>query len=388
MVYIGDIDIPILTEKDTSIDRDVVEKNFVDAPPQRYELIPSLESGTYTALLHEKVHDRNESFAEQIDSVRSLPYRNVSECPIEVSEEKGYLAVDVGSISIIPSLQVRESEIDVRFLDFDTYIPAIKCNAQSYSEDFDVTEESVIPVPTSVQEVNKNNTSDTPSFSITAEETTFGYHTYTQGDILDYIPSDSDITQVERESPVRLFDGSNNRIYSGSSNFNGFSLSNGVLRFERQSDTVYVDTWDSGWQRVGNFVLDSDVGYLPDFGNYETTVETISENRLSSYRGFWVNRVTVTGRNQFQFNVDIDTVDNQTSLYHSVNTVDGYTAILVRGQNDGNINTMTNSILVDNLNSSEEYTYFIGFVPDELTSQEAVEYAFTRGNWKRSLKQR
>jgi hypothetical protein len=160
------------------------------------------------------------------------------------------------------------------------------------------------------------------------------------------------------------------------------------LKFERQSDTVYVDTWDSGWQRVGNFVLDSDVGYLPDFGNYETTVETISENRLSSYRGFWVNRVTVTGRNQFQFNVDIDTVDNQTSLYHSVNTVDGYTAILARGQNDGNINTMTNSILVDNLNSSEEYTYFIGFVPDELTSQEAAEYAFTRGNWKRSLKQR
>jgi len=388
MVYIGDIDIPILTEKDTSIDRDVVEKNFVDAPPQRYELIPSLESGTYTALLHEKVHDRNESFAEQIDSVRSLPYRNVSECPIEVSSERGYLAVDVGSISIIPSLQVRESEIDVRFLDFDTYIPAIKCNAQSYSEDFDVTEESVIPIPTFVQEVNKNNTSDTPSFSITAEETTFGYYTYTQGDILDYIPSDSDITQVERESPVRLFDGSNNRIYSGSSNFNDFSLSNGVLKFERQSDTVYVDTWDSGWQRAGNFVLDSDVGYLPDFGNYETTVETISENRISSHRGFWVNRVTITGRNQFQFNVDIDTVDNQTSLYHSVNTVDGYTAILVRGQNEGNINTMTNSILVDNLNSSEEYTYFIGFVPDELTSQEAAEYAFTRGNWKRSLKQR
>lgn len=388
MVYIGDIDIPILTEKDTSIDRDVVEKNFVDAPPQRYELIPNLEAGTYTALLHEQVHDRNENFSEQIDSVRSLPYRNVSECPIEVSNEKGYVAVDVGSISIIPSLQVRESELDLRFLDFDTYIPAIKCDADSFSEDFTVTEESVIPIPTSVQGVNKNNTSDTPSFTITAEQTTFGYHTYTDGDILDYIPSDTDITQVERESPVRLFDGSNNRIYSGSSNFNDFSVSNGILQFERQSDTVYVDVWDSGWQRIGNFTFDTDVAYLPEFGNYETTVETISENTISSYRGFWVNEVTVTGRNQFEFNVDIDTVDNQTSLYHSVNTVGGYTAILARGQNGGNINTMTNSILVDNLNSNEEYTYFIGFVPSELTSQEAAEYAFVRGRWKRSLKQR
>lgn len=394
MVFIGDIDVPIITSKDTSIDRDTIQKNFVDEPPQVYELIPDLESGTYDILLNENVHERNETLSSQMDSIRSLPYRNASECPIAVSDKMGYMAVDTASVSIIPSLEMREASLDGRFFNYDDYNPAIKVNSENKS-DFEVPEESVIPVPWfDTDEIFIDGESATREFEILIEDGYLDFYSYNENQIIDYIASEDGnaLTSVERVSPVRVFDSQDDRVYSHSKNFHDFTISNGLLECERDGNEVFVSRWDAdqdAWEDVGFFEFDSNIGYLSEIGNYESSIKTASENSLTSSRGYWVNEVTISGMDRFDFSVDYDeTGVEDGGLYHTVETVNGYTAILIREKDEGFLHTYTNSMTVDTLDPEEEYKFYVGFVPDEITSDQAANYAVAKGNWQRSLKQR
>lgn len=423
MPWLGDIFIPIVTSKDTSISRNVVEKNFVDEDPQVFELPPDLESGTYSVILNEKIHERGETFREQIDALKSLSSRDASELPFELAGDKGYLVVNASSASIIPSQEIREGEIELRFMEHSSYRPALNVVSEHYSEDFSPTaKESLVALPSSATSVEDSGGTLSPNYTIPSEEGDLDLYLYSDNLIEydhgykilegnygeDYGASYGGIGAFDEiTSPVRIYAVSGNygedygekyggdlsRIYSDEETFNDVVLDNGVLKASSFGDSSALYRYDSAnddWKLFGNVPLKNSDGYTPLFNNYHSSIDFIGDHSLSLFRGYSVARYSdVTDTTEFRFsakNALSSGTDN--GYYYSVTDSAGNDIILVRTSNDGNFRQDSGDIIVENLDSTVEYDFFVGYVPDPIPVSDYARYVFNRGSWRRTLVQR
>jgi hypothetical protein len=384
-VWFGDVGVGWVIDKSTDLTKEVVEKNFVDSPPQVYELTPDLESGTYSLILNEQYHPRQETFREQRDGVRSMPSRHGTEFPFELAGDKGYILPESTSVSITPSQEIEEGEITLRFLEDEDYRPAIKTTPSAFSDGFSPTpEESVIAIPSIAE-----NT-PTSDYTVTGEDGDMEYYIYSDTNIFEY-DHPSNHTEIERINTNRLFNSSDRRVYSDKGITTGSYVENGIFRGTYNSDDISLEYYDSSWVSIGDVTVPTQSdGYAKTNENYELETEWVDSHNSKYYRGYPMVEVTFDGQTSFDFTstATIDFIEESDSWYRIVQDANGRYIFVIRTSSDGSFSVGTQTISVDNLTSSEEYTFYVGVVPSAFGLVDFVRYVYNIGDWRRSFVQR
>jgi len=381
MVWIGDTDIPIITDMDTEMAVNTISKNFIDSPPQSYQLNSNLENGTYSAILYSNLHAKSESLEEQRDGLRRLVSLNTSACPIDYQGDKGYVDIYNVTTEYASSHIFDFAEFDLRFLSSNIYQPAFILRALPETGDFNLSKESVIAIDS-----NTSSSNHSPYVSVATENGSLDLYKYTE-DTISFLPPSS-FTEYERISLVEVFDNSDNRKYTNLSNLSsGFTVENGMVRSSNDGATSDLEIYNGSWQSLGSVDLSWSKAYISENSNYESTV-TADNEKLTQYKGFPLVEYEVTGRTEFSYNVSVDSTESQDSHYRSVNTSGGYEAILIRYYDEESFSVGSSSISVTGLDSSSEYKFAVGFVPSGLTADELSSWIFNRGYVKRTLVQK
>lgn len=390
MVSFGDIEIPWLTSKDTSISKDTVEKNFVDETPQVYELTADLEAGSYSAILNENVQSKNESFEEQQDAVLSMVSRHGTEFPFQASGDNGYILVNSASVNTFPSLEIREGELSVRFLEQSDYYSAIKAYPQSHPNgDFDASadpEESFIALPSSLNVIN--TTSD---YTVTSEDGDLSLYTFSGDTVFEFEQDSNDITLSQTHSICRLTNSAGERIYSDKRVADvGSDVQNGLVSVSLDSSSSPVDYYNgTSWVSIGTTQLPFDDGYAHENSNDEIVVEAINDNRASIHRGFSTVRYDFEGQTSFDFTPATSFTEQSVNDYYA-HWQDGNSRdiIIVRTSSDGSFYTGTDNIGIQNLTDTTRYSVFVGVVPGSITVSDYARFVYNYGLRNRTFTQK
>lgn len=115
--FIGNVEIPLLVSKDTSVGRETVTKEFIRDNPQFFQESANFESGTYSAYLNQENHSESKTLEEQIKSIRNLLERKPQENKISYANGEAYVVVNsVGDVIDVDE-EIKEVEIDLIILE-------------------------------------------------------------------------------------------------------------------------------------------------------------------------------------------------------------------------------------------------------------------------------
>lgn len=417
--WLGDVNVAWITSKDTAVSKETVEKNFVDGPPQVYELTPNLEAGSYSLILNQGEHARSETLTEQIDAIRSLPMRHVSEFPFDLAGDTGFIVPGNVSTSITPSETVEEATANLRFLEDTDYQPAIDLTAEAHSDAFSPTPvESIVAVPSEAETVLFDGSSKTEQFSLSTSDGTIELYDY-QDERLTYDMPSSDYPSPERNAPVRAHDGERDsdgnygedygndysglgeatkvrRVYSDSFAFDGKAiLDNGkILTFPTDDNWCEIYKYDSGWFKIGEVRLQTSTGgYLKEPDNYHSIVDFPNDYEVDIRRGITMAKFTFSGETEFIYETefDLDTGTNGTH-YFTASDSDGNQVMVVRTDTDGffeqNDFNDIDTIEWKDLDTSKEYEAFAGFVPSGVNNADFARWVYNIGSQRRTMIQR
>lgn len=123
MPYIGDVYVPMVTDQGLSQDREVDTHNYTDEMPSVFEFEQSLENGDLNFVLYPPLHDRGESLAEQVESVKSLLGQKAADSPFDFLTERGHLSIESVNIPQDSTVNRREGSITIRYLPDSVYQP-------------------------------------------------------------------------------------------------------------------------------------------------------------------------------------------------------------------------------------------------------------------------
>ena len=379
MPWIGDIHVPLLTNKDTSVDKNTIEKNFVDSPPSIYELNKNIESGTYSAYLHEKVHERNESLEEQSEAIRSLVDRHPVECTYSDSREEGYLVVEGSSVIRTPDISIREMDIDVRFMDNDVYKPAFNLESEDTN--------SAFPLP-SVADVNQS-----VLFTLGTRDGDIDFYEYSST-LLEYDIPESDFNGLEKTSPVRFYresddtlDNISGRVYKDYSHLPSTSVvENGNFLARFLDSGIELSYYSDGWNFSGNISYSSNLRYTEEVSNSHSEI-SLEDVQGYFYRGYPIMEFDVSNTTSFGFTL-AEGIQNETDGGDYL-IVEDFTGVeyFYRAE-DENVVTNTDTVDVEGMSDTEEYKITIGKIPSNIDSHTFVDYSTNIGNWKETLIQR
>ena len=418
-VWFGDVGVAFVSDKDTDVSKEVIEKNFVGAPSQVYELTPNLESGSYSLYLNEDYHPRQETFEEQRDGIRSMTGRNLMEFPFELAGDRGFVLPESTTVSLTPSQEVEEAEIDLRFMDDSEYKSAIAARASPISDDFSfANEESIIAIPPNMENVQTDESVDA-DYSIQTEDGEMDLYTYSD-DIFEYDLPNDEYTAPERLSPVRAYDAERNgsgnygedygefygglgepekirRVYSDAFAFREMAiLQNGVIMSaptdNGKSELYYYD--GSSWNLVAKVRLDlNNPGYLKTVSNYISELEFIDDYAVEVLRGFPVAKYTFSDKSKFEYETELDLQEGDDEDYYYVaEDSDGQEHIVIRTNGDGSFNQEEfndiHTIEWRDINPNIEYEVYVGIVPDSMEASDLARYVFNTGNIRRTVIQR
>ena len=320
-VWFGDIGVAFITDKDTDISKNNVDKNFVDNPPVVYGLTSDIESGSYNIGLHEELHPRSETFKEQRDGVRSMVERSAGDLPFDMSGDQGHLVVEGSTTSITPSAEIERASIDIRFLNDSEYQPAFLVKPGPFDGEYEPTPvESLIPIPSEITSVDADGVSATSNFTVTTEDGDMEYYKYSSEAVFSYdIPNSIDYTLPERIAPVRVTD-DGERIYSTDRLVETTpTLSNGIIEAEYNSTQVDFSVYDSSWSDIGNVSVSRDEGYPATNTNYKSEVSFLNGYDSTMYRGYPAVQFDIDGISDFTFNPSpaLASQDESTDHYRS-----------------------------------------------------------------------
>lgn len=388
MPYFGDVYIPWITDKDTSISKDTVEKNFVDHPPQVYELTPDLEAGTYTAVLNETVHDKDESFVEQQDAVLSMVSRHGTEFPFSVAGDDGYVIVSSANTSIDPRQEIRDAEIDVRFLDGSDYNGCMIVNPYPFkggSFDSEVEpHETLASFPSSINVIGK-----TPDLTLEGEDEDIDYYIISDRGVLEYEETD---LNSQQNNICHLFNSTDERIYSESRIVDdGSTVNNSKCRVTYNDSGSQVEYYDSrGWNLLGTVNLPFGDGYPSVNENEQIDLEFVNDNSSSLYRGMPFVEYTFSGESEFVLELDteVQVYDDTWSDYFAQWSDGNFlNIIIVKAFNEGDFFNNDPEIGIENLTPSDEHKLMVAVAPTELAMQDFARYVYNVGSRRRSFVQ-
>lgn len=390
-VWFGDISVCFLVDEDTSIEKDDIQKNFVDSYPQSYELTADLESGVYSVIHNETIHSRNETFREQMDGVHSMASRHPAELPVSFNGNKGHVLVEEVNSSITSSQEFQESELSIRFFESDRYKPAYIVEAGSFNDIFDSAPiESLLPLPTTVENVEGNDGSITPEFTLTGEEGEYDYYIYSDRDTISYDRNPDDYTGDERINPVRIYDDHDERIYSELQEdvLSGSVIDNGFMRVTFNDQDSSIEVYDgSDWEAIGDVNFEIEPGFVLTNTNDNVDVSFINDNGCSVSRGHLAIEFTDTS-SEFIFDAEstVTVVDDSSSWYYTVE-IDGEEYSIVRTSNDGDFTSDSESFGVTNLSETEN-TFFFVKTPSDVSTDDYIRYIYNDTYQERTMVQK
>lgn len=420
MPYFGEIHIPWLTNKDTSVTRDLVEKGFVDGPPQVYELTSDFEAGTYSAVLNEDAHARSETLSEQRDAVLSMPSRHASEMPFEIGGDKGYLAVESSTASYTVNTSIDLAEMDVRFLDRESYKPGCRVSPAGLNQTngYDVTPvESVFPLPATVENVKFEGSSVSPEYTILDDDVDIDFYLYDKEGIFTWEHPDADFTSPARRGIPDAFDWNDTKIYSSDkpladndSASEGY-IDNGIVKLDFPNGTYEISqsgtndsignsncqsegisyisekttdktVFDSWWDYSGgsdSYIHDFEATVRRGMYSVEYHARNLSDSsNFSNYDEFWQDFFDST-----------DSVDFSNGWYAEISS-DNKTFVIVKGSTDGDWKTENSGdrVLVDNLDIDKDYRFIVSRVPIDTLASDYARHLYNLGSWKRTMVQK
>lgn len=381
MTWFGDIYIPWITEKDTSIDREVIEKNFVGESPQVYEFNPDLESGTYSIVLNEKIHPLEESFKEQRDSILSMTDRHGTEFPFNVGGDIGFALVNSSSVNMFPSAEIQRGEIEARFLPLDSYNSSIVFNPSKIKGEFNInSSDSLVAFPSEV------DISQSPEYTINSEDGQIDLYKFDSRTILSIL-NDENLSEFERQSICRVFNSLEERIYSDQKEIDtGSNVDNSVIKVEFSDSFQNVFIWDSGWKNIGRLVYNYETGFARENFNDKINVETNIDYNLNIYRGLPLFHVTFSNRTAFDFEPENQIVSSSDNEYYLLaEDSEGNEIIIIRFSQDGEFNQSDFLLAVEDLEQQKEYDVIVGYVPESIEASVYADYLYNIGSRRRTF---
>jgi hypothetical protein len=380
MVWIGDIDVPIISSQNSDLILETIDKDFVDNPPQSYKLYSNLEAGTYSFLLVEETHARSHSLQEQRDAMLGMVERHGTEFPINYRSDTGFLIANSLDLFETSSELYDEAEMDVRFMPYDDYKAGLITNAENHSTDFTVTEESLFAVDSSVN-VYKNGSLKSGYATITTDDGDVDYYWYSDDTLgLEIDPFDS---EYERVGLCRLF--SSGRIYSTRKPIGEFVLNNSIVKADFANNESVISAFDSNWSEIATVPFAHTDGYVEKNTNDSIICHSTTDESASIYRAIPAVEYGIKNRSKFEVQFTTNSVVSQDNHYIAVSDDSGNEIIVVKGEDVGSdFQVNSDSITVDSI-GNEETTYFVGFVPSELTAEEVARASFSRGNLRRTF---
>lgn len=407
MPYFGDIFVPWITETDTSITKNTVEKNFVDEAPEVFEITTNLESGSYSLIFNEDQHPRQESFTEQKDAVRSMPTRHGTEFPVEFAGNKGYVVVNGSTVNTTPSEEIQEGEINILFLDEEDYKAAFKVRSFSAKDPFDTPDpdsdyQGILALPQEAQNV----TSDfgiSPDFSIEGEDGVMGFYDYERfQQTISYDPPSDDFTALPRINPCRITDSSGNRVYSDKAIQSGSVISNGVARVERTiSDNFAFEFYHGGdWILIDELVDDifnSEYGYASINENMEVVVDWTEQVSVRMLRGHPMFELQLTGSfvekpesnfiSFFYGDTLIDeNVGDDENQYIVVEDNDTGLQAFITAFNDINLSWNDGEFTISGrFDEDVDYSFHIGIIPPEVNYLTYIDRLYNLGSYQKTF---
>lgn len=418
-VWFGDIAVGWLTDKDTSIGQDIVEKEFFDDPPQVYDLNTNLENGDYSFVLNESVHPRGETLIEQIDGTRSMPTRHPSEFPFKLAGDKGHVVPDNVSVSITPSQKIEVGDISLRFLEDNEYRSGFNVNASKFDGDYTPsTVHSVLPIPKISKNVQKDGISVQQDNIIDGKDGLIEYYKYTDN-LFEYdLPTD-DYTKSERINPVRVFEAVVNgsgsygteygtdyasvggvddirRVYSDVFAFeDNVVVGNGFILSFFLSDKIELYYYDSGadsWKLLGqvNFSRTSKE-YIKFISNYQSTVGFVDSYDVVCNKGFPVIRFDFTDESQLEFEAPSVSISNfqNTTHYTWFDVEKSAKGFMFIAESDGSWGYTDGAgsdyVRRTGLDTNKEYSVWVGWLPSEFSESDLADYLYSIGDVNRSM---
>lgn len=378
MTWFGDVDVPILSDKGTAVTIETINTNFVDNPPQSFKLYSTLEQGSYTVFLNQELHERSETLSEQRDALLGMVERHGTEFPVNDSTSEGFVVVDTADIFDTPSQMFDECEIELRYMPYNKYKSAVVCNANAKTNDFDVTESGLFATPSFV-DVQKNGTNTSPQYSIDYSGLIVDYYEYSDSDIISWNQNNLDST-VERDIPVRLY--SPHRIYSVEKNIDNAEINNQIVSVELLPSTNNSKISDNSsvFAEVG---YQHSEGYIEENTNDVVSVVSINNEKITAYRGYPFIEYEVEDRADFFVDVDSPSIVTQQDYYIVVQDSSGRDVFIVRTTDEGAFTVDSQGVTVPS--DGTQSSFFVGYVPNGLSSQEIAQSAYTRGSWRRTF---
>jgi hypothetical protein len=390
----GEIDIPIITSKDTSVSKNVTEKNFVDELPRVYELTEDLESGTYSIVLNKELHPADSPLKVQRDSVISMPEYHPAELPFDDGNDSGFVLVESASTDITSSQEIDRGELSIRFMEESEYTPAVRTQAVPASDDFSIsssTAQGIFGVPTSVS----LNGTPTSLGTITSPNADIDLYSY-DSSLNNWQYSSSNYVATTKQSAVTTISTglvAEKMFSSAFSKKEPFLHQNGLMRSRISSDYLldYYDgsSWNSGIASV-NFDSQSNRGFVENPGSRTQSLNIPKSNlKVSSWKGLPAQKLTFSGKSS----VTLDVLNgiNSSNLYsYYVAWNDGtFDYVFVRYSDSGYFSVSSANDIVEwkGLDSSKEYEFVFGKVPStqELSSQKYASRLFSIGKQEPTL---
>lgn len=394
----GEIEIPIITSKDTSISKDVTEKNFVDELPRVYELTEDLESGTYSIVLNKGLHPSDFSLKVQRDSVISMPEYHPAELPFDDGNDSGFVLVESASTDITPSQEIDRGELSIRFMEESEYTPAVRTQAVPASDDFSIsssTAQGIFGIPTGVS----LNGTPTSLGTITSASGDIDLYSY-DSSLNNWQYSSSDYVATTKQSAVTTFSiGSvlEKMFSSAFSKKESFLHQNGLLRSRigpSQSNDCLFDYYDgSSWNNdiaSVNFGLKSDRGFVENPGSRTQSLNIPKDNlKVGSWKGIPAQKITFSGESSVAVKVS-NGISNYDLHNYYVSWNDGtFDYVFVRYSGSGyfSVSTANNEVGWSGLDSSKEYEFVFGKIPStqELTPEKYASRLFSIGKQEPTL---
>lgn len=410
-MYIGDADVPLITEEGWSQERSTEETINGVA-----EFEAALEAGDISFVLHQNSHDRSESLKEQRNAIYSLLETDAAEHPFEFLEERGHLAIESAEVPRPSETGMRQGTISVRYLPDSRYQPAVDPLPVIIENDFSVTETGVIRLPGTIDTVfeynNSTNTKTkiTPVDSLTTANGTVDFYSVDDRFYLFESPVDS-YASHENQDPVRIYDHNNTttesdwtRVYQKRSIDSGIVVTNGFLRVFFGHPTAVSEThleWYDGsaWISAGTINVAPSGARIKTVSPRGVTI-TIGAGEIVLREESTAIEATLSGLTNFELDTakgdepaDSGNTNAGTEYMDATNVNISENYFLAHGSSDlshsfprtdGSGNTVYDLLRLEGLNGNE-YTVFAGLIPGGFTNSTTVHRAMTRPNTEKTL---
>lgn len=366
----------------------------------------NLSSGSIDFQLHGRLHDRSESFEEQLEGFDALPRRDAPEVPFDYGHRRGYLAIRESQYAQTNNPFRCEAYIDTVYLPDQQYHPSLARRGHTLPNDYSVSNDGLVALPSGVEHVTSISQGSQTEIDLTATESlstdsgTIDFYN-TSEDRINFEYPASAFGDTFRTGPIRVYDHNNSvtpadwdRVYHTSHAFEGAPVvSNGIARFSfnaADGATVRFEWYDgSSWVHGGSIDFTTRRAALMDYSHDRAKVK-FADGMLTLRRGFPTGWFSVSGVSSVTYETTngdypIEAVADNGLYILGENSSLSDSHQMIKPSSDGDLGSSGTDLTASGLSAGTDYNLFIGALPSSVAEAQFSEYTLTDNNVRRDL---